>query len=503
MSSLLSQWAANPIQFTDSLNDAAWAGAGQMPVHGGFLMAKNDGQFLYAALDLTLDTGNDPNTGDYFWFTFDRNRDGNITPNVDVNYGLYPNQPDKMGRQYCLAPGTWTGLVNEVSQSACKVAFETSPNSSTAHRIWKLRFKLTDLNVSLMPFSFLAPFTKFGIKVHSSTPNFDGLTPANFVTSFADLHFLFFSRKPTISSALLGPVIGSVGLIPTTKINSNGKATTDTGYFVDVKNAAFGGLLNIIGNRTQLQALYGAGARKYKILYREGIAGSFTPYRSAWYNYRWSGVDYVLESFGADVNNNYPMLDPAVDYSIDDLLIQFDSTSMPKGIHQFQVQFFNILNLPMVAPAQTLTLNIDNNVPQVIINSIKHSGANVNACEIVTLTSDIDGIQFNITANDPEGNLRAYSLTAGWGNGETESIVNAEYNIAMGDTWTGVIGANVPATVVWIPERTCAHGFTLTALARTTNGYSYIGRNDVTKYLTLIKPGPSPAPAQIIMPKGH
>lgn len=504
MSTILSTWAVTPIQFTDTLNDSAWADPGQMTIPGGYLVAKNDGQFLYAALDLVDDTGNDAATEDYFWFTFDRNRDASITPNNDVNYGLYPGFPDKMGRQYYLSPGTWTGLVNEISQSACKVAFETSPNSGTAHRIWKLKFKLTDLSVSLLPFWLSAPFTKFGIKVRSFTPSFDNYTPATFTTSFADLHTLYFSRKPSISAALLGPVMGSVGLIPTTKINTvTGKATTDAGYYTFVQNAAFGGLLNIIGNRTTLQALFTAGALKYKILHRDGTSGAFTPFRSAWYNYRWNGSDYVLESFGPDVSNNYPMTSPAVDYSIDDLLVQFDSNSLSKGLHQFQVQFFNGANLLMPSAAQTVTIFIDNNVPEVKINSIKHSGVNVDACAIVNLSGDFDGLVFNITANDPEGNLLSYALSAGWGNGSGETIITDSYTLAKGASWNGVQNLVVPSSGMWVPDQTCAYGFTVSAWARTTNGYGYLGYNSVSKYITLIKPGGSPVAERVVMPKGH
>ncbi len=130
MAILNSNWAAAPIQLTESLLDEIWAGAGKMPFEGGSLLAKNDANFLYLAIDVINDTGNDPGTGDYFWFTFDRNRDGNITPNFDVNYGLYPNT-SKMSRQYYLSPNTWTGLINEVSQSVCKFAFEASPDNAT------------------------------------------------------------------------------------------------------------------------------------------------------------------------------------------------------------------------------------------------------------------------------------------------------------------------------------------------------------------------------------
>ncbi len=502
MSNVLSIWAQTPIQLTESLSDAVWSGAGKMAIPGGFLLVKNDAHFLYAALDLTEDTGNDPSTGDYFWFTFDRDRNGNINPNYDVNYGLYPGQPEKMGRQYYLGPNAWTGLLNEVSQSKCKIAFESSPNLATNHRVWKIRFDLNDLNVSLIPF-FFAPQLKFGIKVHSTSPAFDHDTPANFSSSFSALNTLYLSRKPVVTPTLQGPVMGTVGLIPTTKINAAGRATTDPGYYIEVQNAAFGGLLNVIGNRTTLQNLWTAGARKYKVLHRQGTSGSFSEYRSAWYNYRWNGTDYELDSYGADSGNYYTFPNPAVDYSIDDLLLQFDSNNLTKGQHQFQVAFYNASNLVVPATAQTLTLFIDNEIPVVKINSIKHGGVNVDACAIVNMTSATDGLVFNIDAFDADGDLLSWGLSAAWGNNNAEVIASDSYTIAKGTTWTGVQNLTIPATGVWVPDASCAYGFTVSAYARTTNGYSYIGYNQVSKYLTIIKPAGIPISAErILMPKG-
>ncbi len=493
MSTIHSSWAETPIQLTDSLNDAVWQNAGQMMIPGGFLLAKNDGEFLYAAIDLTQDPGNDPPDGDYFWFTFDTNRNGVINPMVDINYGVHYGNPDDLGKQYYLGPGMWTGITSETI-SGCKQTFESSPNLPTAHRVWKLRFKLSDIHVSLhpsLPFRWWHPFTKFGIRVNSDTPSFTYDTPNDFFENFSRLHTMYFSRKPSISSTLLGPVMGSVGLIPTTQIDTtSGRATTASGYYVFVENAAFGGTLNIIGNRTQLQALTAAGAVKYKVNHRQGTSGSFNPLISNWYNYEWTGSTYTLVSFSPDSSDNYSMPNPFVDYSIDDLLIQFDSNTLSKGIHQFQVVFYDAFDAVVAAPAQTLTLFIDNNAPQASINSIQHDGAEVNVCSIVYLDSDTDGLVFNITASDPDGNVESYALDAGWGNNQSETIVSDSYSpITMGNSWNGVTNLVTPSSGVWVPEETCAYGFTLTAWARTTNGYSaYIYYNQVSKYITLIFP---------------
>lgn len=478
-----SKWAEIPIQLTENLSDPVWAGAGKMIVPGGSLYTKNDAQFLYAALDMTIDTAND--IGDYFWFTFDRNRSGNITPNVDVNYGTYPSTPDKIGRQFYLGAGTWTGLSTDAT--LFKRAFETSPDSATPHRVWKFRFKLTDLSISLAP-AILPPYTRFGIKLHSGSPASDAATPDNFWNNFAALHTLFLSRKPIIDVALMGPVIGCVGLIPSTKINAAGRATTDPGYMVQVSNAAFGGLLNIIGNKPNLDAIIASGARYIKVKQRFGTSGSFMDFRTGWYNYSWNpGIgNYELQAFGPDAGNFYPLPLAGVDYSIHDLLFQFDSTQLPQGIHQFQVEFYTLAKAPIAVPAQTLTLNIDNTVPNVKINSVKHGGAEVGTCSIVTMTGPSDGIVVNFDANDPEGNLLSYGVAAVWGDGSSATLASDSYTPAKGN-WTGVVNQNAPSSGVWVPIQTCAHSIDVVAYSRTTNGYGYIRHNSVRKYLTIIK----------------
>jgi hypothetical protein len=481
-----SKWAETPIQLTEGLGDASWAGAGKLALPGGFMFSKNDAQFLYIALDMTSDTGNDSGTGDYFWFTFDRNRSGNINPNIDVNYSAFPNAPSKIGRQFYLGAGSWTGLSTD--STLYKSDFEASPESATPHRVWKFRFKLTDLSISLAP-AILPPYTRFGLKVHSGTPAVSMDTPANFWNIFTNLHTLYLSRKPVINTALMGPVMGCVGLIPTTKINATGRATTEAAYMVFVENAAFGGLLNIIANKPNLNALItSAGAYYCKVKHRVGTAGAFSYFRTAWYNYSWNAAlgDYELQAFGPDGDNFYRLLDPMIDYSIHDLLFQFDSTQLTQGIHQFEVEFYTAAKAGITVPAQTLTLNIDNTVPKVKINSVTHNGSPVNTCDIVQMTSLTDGLVINFDANDPEGNMRGYAVTANWGDNQGAVIASDSYTPAKGN-WTGVTGQNAPASGVWVPLATCAHSIDIGASSRTTNGYGYVGHNSVRKYITIKK----------------
>jgi hypothetical protein len=459
-----------------------------MEIPKGFLMAKNDDKFLYLAIDLVEDTTNDPGTGDYFWLTFDRNRNRAINPNVDVNYGPYPNNPNKMGRQYYLGPGTWTGLINETSDSGCRIAFEPSPNSSTAHRIWKIQIKLADLNVSLLPGLFSLPYTRFGLKIHSTAGTFNEETPVNFYRTFRGLHTMVFARKMTIPATLQGTYIGSVGLIPTSNsiIGADGKATTAASYNPRVTNAAFGSRLNFLGNRVNIAAAMALGARRHKILYRKVGSPSWQPLLSSWSNYKWTGSTYALEMTTFDSHETYPLPNPAVDYSIDDLLIQFDSREMENGLHEFTIELYKSNGITrVITPPQILKLYIDNNVPEVTINSIKHKGIKVNACAIVNLTSPTDGVVIDYGASDAEGNLLNYSLSAEWGEGSSQLIDSKSYQASMGNVWTG--STNIIAPGVFTPAVTCAHAFAVHANARTTNGYTYIGHNSYRQFITLIK----------------
>lgn len=279
----------------------------------------------------------------------------------------------------------------------------------------------------------------------------------------------------------MGTVFGGVGLIPFDKINSSGRATTASGYYPYVQNAAFGGKLNIIGNRTTLAALAG---RKYKVLHRVGTSGGFTPLLTSWKNYRWDNAtsQYILQHFGPDTNDKYTIPHPTVDYSIDDLLIQFSTIGMNAGVHQFRIDVDSYS-----ADTEILTLYIDNNLPELNINSITHNGVQKSACSIVKLTSKTDGLKFHITAHDPEGNLRLFRLSAHYGSNLSTTIYSQNY--PGSGNWSGVVNLLVPGSGEWVPPVTCAYQFRLTGWARTTNGYGYIGHAEHSEHLTILKPG--------------
>lgn len=382
MAIVRSGWAASPPLVSGTFSPGEWAGAGTLRIPAGVLMVKNDNQYLYLAMDLVGDTGSSPGVGDYFWLSFDVDGNRGITPNTDVNYGIYPTLPIRIGRQYYLGPGTWTGLLPGPSTSIARQGFAASPTSATPHRIWEMRIDLAEVGIHLTGTTTLS-ILGFGLRVSSNSPVFTYDFPANFYTNFAGLHEIALSLGPdTYPPGTAGVVIGGVGVIPATVI-VGGRATTAPAYVPYVQNAAFGGNMNLIGNRVTLQSLWSGGARKYRVLHRVGSSGAYAPILQSWSNYRWTGTTFVLEPFGPDADNKYTMLNPALDYSIDDLLLQWASNGFLTGIHEFQVEFFNGGGGAVPSPAQTLQLYLDNNLPDLRIFGLRYRGADILPCAIV------------------------------------------------------------------------------------------------------------------------
>jgi hypothetical protein len=484
--SIRATWADTPISVDTDVNDPAWEGAAQRKFGEVFMMAKNDAKYLYVILDVVTDTHNDPGTGDYFSFSFDVNKNRSITPNVDIDYTCFRGRPNTMGRQYYVGAGAQTAVLNE-ERSECRSSFGTSPNSDVPHRIWKLKFRISDISKSIFP--WISPSSaRFGFSVGSTRPNVRHYSPQNYLRDFSNLHTVYFSRKPQIPLADLGPVIGSVGYIPSTKINaSTGRATTDNGYILDIDNAAFAGTPDVIGNSERMEALDRAGAKKYKIYHKFG-SGSFAEFETSWRNYRWSATegDYVIVNYGPDSNNFYPMPSRSVDYIIDDLLFQFDSRRLQTGLHSFKVKFFNNagVEVPTGTAEQILTMYIDNNVPEVSIKSIKYNNIEIGACGIVNLQQPTDELDVEFEAFDNEGNLENYSLTARWGDNKSKRIVKKVYGEAGA---TGNWKGSRTITESFNPHETCAHSFNVVAYSRATNGRRFVGKNTAYRYLTIIK----------------
>src|SRR3954463_803738 len=107
-----SKWAANPILLSATLNDSVWADSNvqKLPVAANvWLYLRNDANNMYLAIDMPDETANSSAASDYFWLSFDVNRNSAITANQDVNFGTTSTHPGKIGKQFYLSASTWTG----------------------------------------------------------------------------------------------------------------------------------------------------------------------------------------------------------------------------------------------------------------------------------------------------------------------------------------------------------------------------------------------------------
>lgn len=500
MVTIRSTWTAKPINIDGNLDLSQWSNAGKLPLgSAGSLLVKNDAQFLYLAFDLVGDLGNDASPGDYFWFFVDVDGNRAITPNRDLLYGVFPGQPNRIAKCYLLRPGATTGIVNEPTDSKQVMSFGPSLNApNTSHRIWELRLSLSEIGVDFAA-ADTPPVVRCGVRVASTTPAFVQESPANPSSDFSNLHQIVLARQPDsiYPPGTAGAVIGGVGLIPASVIGADGRSNTDASYFILTVDAAFGGTMNIIGNRVMMQNLVGQGAVRYRINYRVGSA-PFRPLRQSWTNYRWNGITYILESYGPDSNDTYPMLNPSQDYSIDDLLLQWRSgVGFESGLYQLQAEFLRSDGSVVPAPAQTLTLLVDNNQPRVQLEEIRHNDNLIGPCGIVNL-SPTSTLQFRFTAFDPEGNLASYSLEAFYGSGErVELITPVTYTSNPSRSWQGVQGLTV-AALASFPPVTCAYQIRVSATPRVTNGYGYPNGVSNSRYITLIKPASAVAPSAVM-----
>ncbi|MCX6243865.1 MAG: hypothetical protein NTU98_04105 [Bacteroidetes bacterium] len=492
---LNSKWAGNPIQLTDTLNDPAWQDSYFQKLPGTvkpiWLYLRNDALNMYLVIDMPDETSNSNSANDYFWLSFDVNHNHSINPNLDVNFSFAGDHshPGKIGKQFYLGPNVWTGLGSYPGDY--RFAFEASPKNSAAHKVWKLRIPLAEFGINLSLFSIVA---WMGLRIGVSGQTFE--FPANFSgTGFTNMStsVLVFARNAFIDPALMGPVIAAVGLVPTAPsvINvSTGRATTASGYYVRALNSAFGGMLNLIFNHNTVNGLRAAPklATKYKVMFGP-VGGTQTELRSAWYNYSWVGSDVVLDAFGPDAGGFYTLPDAASQYSIQDLLISFNSALLPNGLYQFTAVFYNAGGTAVVSPPQTLNLYIDNTVPVVSIDRIAQASLpdhDLAACEFATL-GKTEGLLFKITVSDPEKDIDSFSFTYNYGNGTGGTIYSDAYDTSKPVGWP-TPGLLLPVGgTPWIPPVKCAYAFTLGAYSRTTNGYGTIGYNSVMRMLTIIK----------------
>jgi DNA-binding beta-propeller fold protein YncE len=307
------------------------------------------------------------------------------------------------------------------------------------------------------------------------------------------------------------PVFLGVGNVPSTKIGADGYATTDPGYFFSVKDAPFGGTLNILGNLSNYLAL---GATHYQVLVSyEG--GPATPLTLGWNTYHWNTTtnQYDLTPVAPDpaggTGSSYYAI-PS-DYSghaerwyPSFLMMQWPSGS--NGLYKFSVNLFkkpDFIHPLSSTPVNSLAVLIDNSPATVDVVALRQGSSNIlTACSIVS--SGPTDFFVEVTAYDPNHHLLDYRVTAMWGHNASDTFFYTSYTgspplwpVSHVDEegprlWSGVVNSWVPAgTVGWQAHCSCAYTFYLDSWKRTIDGYNRLLYRTAHQSISINNAGPS------------
>jgi uncharacterized repeat protein (TIGR01451 family) len=179
-----SRWTCSPPAIDGAAPHHEWGTARGLSLTHSRIYLLNDAEYLYVLMDVVGDTLDDPPLpqdpwGDYFWLTFDVDLDGKISPEVDLNYALYPFLPYALGRQYYLGPHEWTGL----SPTAGSLGVEMGPSFAAPweHRIWEMRIPLREIGAGA------GAVVRAGFRAFSQNPPFADDLPPGFFDDFSGL----------------------------------------------------------------------------------------------------------------------------------------------------------------------------------------------------------------------------------------------------------------------------------------------------------------------------
>ena len=193
----LTSLMATPAPSIDgALNYGEWTlelNPNRLEMDHGFLAVMNDNLRLYIMLDVLESRVNGGGANEnQFSVTFDTNKDGQITPGTDLDYGLVP-MTHNMRYQHYLAPANWDFLSASTKSSlgagfGCYTPDNTRVldiNTQTftcdAHQIWEIAIDLKEINA--LP----GETVHMGIRSDSPTLNFTDEVPNSFDVDFSNL----------------------------------------------------------------------------------------------------------------------------------------------------------------------------------------------------------------------------------------------------------------------------------------------------------------------------
>jgi hypothetical protein len=309
-----------------------------------------------------------------------------------------------------------------------------------------------------------------------------------------------------------------VGNVPADRI-INGYATTDPGYFYQVRHSPFGGTLNIFANLVNFRSL---GATHYEVqVSKDG--GPYSPLGLSWNMYKWNTT--TLKNDPAAIapepaTTKYRIrLEADGTYHSELWYPPFLSMRWPSGengLYTFTVRIYRKtgavytdISGSLPAALNSLTLLIDNTPATVKLLNICQKGVagapgdpclpdkEVRPCDIVAGPPATNSYYFKLTAYDAGHHLLNYWLSALWGDNKSETLYSDSYGNHVDAEgpyrWSGVANFIVPrdapasagSPAAWHAKCNCAHTFYLGSWKRTIDGYNYILYGDYHKSVTI------------------
>lgn len=475
-------WAGTPPTINGSIAAGEWSGGATTNITHGKLVTMNDGQFLYALVDVTDDTTDDPlagDFGDYFDIAVDVDLNNSQTFGTDILYGSCQDGRPFV-KQHYIGFNTWTTCQTVEFASAAARAFGPTPNSATPHRFWEFKLDFQEIGVNPSTWttsSGTPPRVRVNVGTHSETPSWTTANPDTaYFPGFSNMFAIDLAIGPSYPPLSDGPTFAGVGLVPSSYIDSFGYANINIANYYSAKDAPFGGNLNVFGHWNTLASY--PGAKKYRVLYSKD-GGAYTRLLQTWTNFKYTSGTWVATAIGPDADDAYVIPNPADIWYLTNLLISWQSGGFPEGTYNLRLELLNnggaVLPPP---PSNSLTLKIVNTPPVVQINNMKYGATTVCACAIATQGDAPNGYTFDVSVTDANGDLNGYSLSGLTGENISFGIASDAYSpghVAEDGAyrWDGVTHLVLP-TPPWRASTSCAYTFVLAASGRSQNGYGLI-----------------------------
>jgi hypothetical protein len=190
-----------------------WNDAYRLDFEQGFIKMTYDRVRLYILIDVLDQNVNDSN--DYFYATFDVDMDGEISPEVDLNYSVVPSTRN-IRYQYYLGASRWTGL-QPGTLSALGIGYGAffadgsigfqmkKPFGWTfdmnRHRVWELGIDLDEIDAGV------GQTITMGLRIASSAAGFSTEINPGFTNDFSKLRTFKLADGPLLfgdASAIIG-----------------------------------------------------------------------------------------------------------------------------------------------------------------------------------------------------------------------------------------------------------------------------------------------------------